>query len=290
LKKLIKVVGVVVVVLVLLVVGVVVFAIASIDGIARRGVENGASYALAVPTTLDKAKVGLRSGTFEMEGLTVANPEGFASPHFLKLNAGGLAVTVSSLSQETVEIPLLSLTGIDVNLQRAGGKANYAVIMDNLKRFEGGGGGSGGGEKPAKTFVIRKIEIRDINAHVALAPGVGKTLTTDVAVPEIILADVGSGGEPLSMADLTSLVVKTVLSSIVQVGGDLIPSDIAGEINGRLAQLTSLNDMGVGSISELGDKASGLVQDAAGDASAKIDDAAKEAEKKLKGLLGGGDG
>ena len=44
--------------------------VVSIDTIAKQGVERGATYALQVPTTLDKADVGIMSGTFAMSGLS----------------------------------------------------------------------------------------------------------------------------------------------------------------------------------------------------------------------------
>ena len=117
-KKLLKVVVVLVVLVVILAVAVVF----SIDGIAKSAVEKGSNYALGVETTLDGADVGLTSGTFAMNGLTVRNPEGYATPHFLALGTGATEVSLGTLREDVVRIPRLELATIDINLENRDGK------------------------------------------------------------------------------------------------------------------------------------------------------------------------
>ena len=59
-----------------------------IDSIAKQAVERGGTYALGVNTTLRKADVEVFSGAVTLNGLRVANPEGFAADHFLRLGEG----------------------------------------------------------------------------------------------------------------------------------------------------------------------------------------------------------
>ena len=128
-KKLIRfVVGLVVVVLVLAV-GVVVY----IDKIAKTAIERGASYALGVDTTLGSADVKLLSAAFAMGDLTIANPQGFESPYFTHLGQGDVEVALGTLRQETVQLPTLTLTDLEMHLEKKDGKANYDVILNNLK-------------------------------------------------------------------------------------------------------------------------------------------------------------
>ena len=107
-----------------------------IDGIARTAIERGATYALGVDTTLDSARIGLVSGSFRLAGLEVANPPGFEDPRFLNLGEARLELERSSLRDPTVIVPLFAIDGIEVDLDKQRGKANYDVILDNLARFE----------------------------------------------------------------------------------------------------------------------------------------------------------
>lgn len=247
-----------------------------IDSIARQGIEGGSTYALGVPTSLDKADVGLLSGEFSMSGLNVSNPEGFTSPHFLALSEGSVSVSLGSLRQEVVELPTLTLSGISMNLERAGDKSNYKVILENLKRFESGGGPPD--KKPeegGKKFVIRNLEIRDVNVHVNLIPAGGELTKVDVPIDLIQLKDVGSGGESVRMSDLAGVILKTIMTVAVQKGGQL-PGDIATELTNGLGELQNLGDQGITVL--LGD--GGVVQ-TFGKTAEELGKTAEEGAKKL---------
>ncbi len=309
-KALIGLVVVVGVLLIVTVIGIFVF----VDSLAKQGIEKGTSYALAVPTTLQRADVGITTGSFDMEGLNVANPEGFDTPHFMNLDSAGVAVSFESLSKDVVELPSLTLDGIDVNLQKTGNGSNYGVILENLKRFESEGDDAASKDSEGKKFIIKKVTITNIVVHAALLPIGGDATKLDLKVPEIILTDVGSGadGGGVPMGKLAAIIVKAVFSAVVEKAGGLLPADMLGDLTGGLGQLTSLGDMGIGmaaqAAEELGDiagqitdevgdvaadaqkAAEGAVEDATDKAKDAVDDAKDKAEDAIKGILGGGGG
>lgn len=299
-KKGLLAIGILLAIIVVLVLGVIGVGFYYIDSLAKAGIERGATYALDVPTTLDSADVQVFAGKFSMAGLNVANPQGFSSPHFLALGDGGVAVSLGTLNSKTVVLPELNLSDIDVNLQKAGGKANYQVILDNLKRLESGGkpkepkAGSGGG----KDFVIKKVEIKNITAHVDLLPVGGDATKVDVTVPEILLTDVGQGGVPMSQ--LVNVLTQAILTAIVKNGAGLIPGDILGDLQGQLSQLNALGDVGVQVLNNAGEIVGSFGKNAeeltknAGDIGKKAEEAvddikkgAEDAAEGIKGLLGG---
>jgi hypothetical protein len=313
-KKLLKIAAILLVPLVALVVLVVVLAWVYIDTLAERGVERGATYALAVPTTLASADVGVLRGTVELSGLHVDNPEGFEADHFLELNEANLDVSLNSLMSDTVEVPSLRFTGIDVNLERTADGANYRVIMDNLKRFETGEKKEA--DPSAKKFIVRTIEIRNVTIHANVVPvggALGELTTAKVTVPEVILHDVGSAGDPKTIAEISAVVIKAVLASAIEVGGGVLPQDVLGELGDQLGALLDLGEMGVGGIEGLGEAAADLlgvpldeavgevtegvgqaieeagqqVQDAASEAQKKLEEEARRARERLGGLLPG---
>lgn len=277
----------------LLVIGLVV-AIASLDSIARYGIQEGATYALGVPTTVDSASVGLFGGTFGLKTLEVKNPQGFASPHFLQLSEGAVAVSLPSLMGEVIQIPQVRLTGLDMNVEKAGGKANYEVIMESLEKLSSG-------EKPpaeepaqAKKYVIGELVIEDVVVHLS-----GYPVARTVKIAPIRLTNVGSGGEPVSMAKLTGIIMRSVFQSLL-AGGFELPADLSAGLTAGISQLQGLGAAQLQNLGEevgqrLGEVSEQLqksIPDAAGDA---VGEAGKKAQQAvgeklgegLGGLLGG---
>lgn len=286
-NKLLKIAAIALLPLIGLVVLALVLAWVYVDSLAERGVERGASYALDVPTTLDSADVGVLTGSVELAGLEVDNPEGFEAEHFLKLDNADMNVSLGSLMEETVEVPSLLLDGIDLRLERTLEGANYNVIMDNLSRFESGDKEEA--DPSAKKFVIRTVEIRNITVRADFVPiggAVGDLTTAEVTVPEVILRDVGSGSEPMSVAEITAVVLKAILASAVEIGGGVLPEDVLSDIGDQLASLVNLEGV-VGSVEGLGEAAGdllGMPVEAVEGVSRAIEDAGEQ----IGGLLGGG--
>ncbi len=277
-KTLIKMVAVLLILLVLATVAVALY----IDTIAKTAIERGATYALGVETTLGSADVGLLSGTFSMGDMTIANPAGFESPYFTHLGQGDVEVALKTLRQETVELPTLTLTDLEIYLDKKEGKANYDVILENLKRFESqeNAQDDAGGKK----FIIEEVLIKNIMVHVQLLPLGGDLTKLDVPIDEVRLHDVGSGTDgSVLMSELTSVIIKAVLAAIVQKGGGLIPSDILGDLGQGLG---SLAEIGLDAATGLGDR----IKDAGGgldEVTEGLGDAIKSIGDGLGGLLGG---
>jgi hypothetical protein len=245
-------------------------AVVWIDRIAKIAVERGSTYALGVSTSLNSADIKLTSSEFAMAGLNVSNPEGYTTKHFMTLDRGDVALTASSLAEDVVELPTLTLSGIDMNLEKKAGGSNYKVILENLKRFEA----KDPNAEPAKKFVVRKVVIKDVLVHVDVLGG-GKLTKLDVPIDLIELSDVGSGGKPVRLSDLMGVILKSVLAAVVQKGGGLIPPDISGELSDALNKLTNLADLA--KIDKIRDSI-GDVEKAAKD----LDDATREALDKIR--------
>ncbi len=273
-----------------------------IDHIAKVAVEQGATFALGVNTSLDSMNVGILSGSVGMAGLNVANPAGYGSPHFLKLGEGSVAVSLGSLRSDRVQVPELTLNGIRMSLEKRGGKANYQAILDNLKKFESGE------EKPAaekpdgKGFVFERIAIRDVQVDVELLPVGGSLTRLPVTIDRIDLRNIGSdSNKGVILAELSSVILKAILQSVLQKAGDILPADLTTDLTQGLAQLTDLGktaQMVVGDVKAQVDEATRKLGEAGAKAAEDIartgdelrkgaEDAGKKVTEGLGGLLGG---
>lgn len=299
-NKVVKILLAVVAVCVLLVVGLVTFAVMSVNTIARTGIEKGGSYALGVPTTLDSASVGLMSGKFSMRGLNVANPPGFESDRFLGLGSGAVQVSYQSLQSDTIELPTLTLDGVRVNLEKKSGEANYKVILANVKRVTGSDTGDAP-PKPApsdeKKLVINELVITDVVVTIDLFGGDGPAATlsklTSVTVPidRIVLKNVGktgtgASGTGVTLGQLSGILVQALMAAAIQKGGDLLPKDLVGDMQGALEGLGSIKDLG---LEVIGGAAVNVQQlgDAAKKAAEEGKKAVEDATEGIRGIIPG---
>jgi len=268
-KWVIRLALVVVVLLIVLAISGVVY----IDSAARRAVEVAATRSLGVDTKLGSMSVGIATSSVTLGDLEVANPAGYTSPHFLKLDSGKVAVSLNTLMKDQVVVPELTLEGVDVYLEKKDGKANYQVIMDNL-----------GLDQPVppeeqKKYIINELNLKNITVHASLLPVGGSLTNTKIHIPEIKLKDVGSDtGGGILLGDLTEVIVKAIMQAIVDKSGEL-PATIVAELG---AGLGKLEDIQARSLEVIGG-ASNEIQKGIGEASKSINKAAEG----LGNLLGG---
>ncbi len=232
------------VLLLALVIGIVFY---SIDRLARVGIEKGATFALGVPTTLADFKLGIFAGTVGLNELHVTNPEGFTDDHFMQLNDGRLAVSLPTLRSDRIVVPELRLSGVNLNLERKLNGSNYQKIIDNLERLKSPNSGKDKkpeGQSEGKHFVVSNLIIEDVNVSVNTIPIGGKLTTIPVTIPKIEIRDIGTDTDNgLAMAELTGIIMKAILESVVVHAGGLLPPEIAGELKSGLGALAKLGEV-----------------------------------------------
>lgn len=214
-----------------------------VDSLVKAGVERGGTLALGVETSLDEASIGLFSGRFTLQGLTIANPPGFAAPDFFSMRATDLELPISELLKPSITIPSLVLDGISLDLERNSQGTNYDAILENLQRFESEAaspeaasseGNGDSSDTSGKTFLLRSLVIRDVRATVNLLPAGGDLTKLSVAVPEINVEGLGS---EMTLAQISALVVKTVIRATIEAGGSALPEELLADLRGRVESL-----------------------------------------------------
>ena len=278
-------------VFVALVAALAVAAVLFVDSLARQAVERGGTHALGVETKLASASIGLFSGEFTLEGLSVANPPGFAEPHFFAMRAAELELPLANLMQERIEIPTLELAGITLDLERNREGTNYGAILAHLERFQSGtpptddGGASGEPAGGGKVFRLGELLLRDIRATVQLVPAAGDLTRLELAIPEVRVQGLASD---LTLAQLCALVVRTVVDAAVRQGGDTLPRELLEDLRGRVGELEAsararLDEQA----DELEKKVTDELLEGAGKLGPEAEAAAKQAGEALGGKLDG---
>lgn len=245
-----------------------------IDSIAKSAIERGGTHALGVATTLESADVGVMGGTFAMKGLKVANPQGYNAEHFFTLGTGNVSANLGSITQDVIEVPSLALEDIRANLEQSLSGSNYRVILDNLEKLEKGQSAPPPDAAKAKRFIIRDLAVKNVQVRVDVSLP-GQPVGVAIPIDEIRLKDVGSAEGGMTAGEITGVVVKAVLATAAERGGDILPADLLNDLKSKLANLESINKFGVEVVGVAGDAAEKLA-----DGLSKVTPQAEKAIKK----------
>jgi uncharacterized protein involved in outer membrane biogenesis len=100
------------------------------------------------------------AGDFKIQTLTLKNPQGFSTPHLIKIQDLDLKFQLSNLWQDPVDIESLTVNGIDLNVEQQIPNNNLATVVETLQA-----------DPPANTsnekvVKIGRLSIRNIKAAI----------------------------------------------------------------------------------------------------------------------------
>jgi len=285
-KRLLKIAGIVVLVLVAL--GVVLWL--TIDSVAKTGIERGGTYALGVATKVDSVNLSPLKGEMRINGLTVANPEGFATPHVMKAGRIEVGLRLGSLLGDTIEVNRFEVEELDMNIEQKLGSSNVSALLDNIKAKSPAAEKK---EEPkeagGRKVKVERILIRNTVAHTQVLPIGGKATTLDVKLPEIVMDNVTSdnaGG--VAVPELMRRLFPAVLAAVVDKAKGAIPEADLKKLSGDIASATqSLGKGAANLVNQVGGGIGKLFQGLSPGSDQPKDPNKKSFGDGLKGLFGG---
>ena len=272
LRKLVK-IAVVLVVVLIVVIGVIFW---QVNSLVKAAIEKGGTYALGVPTAIEDIDISLFGGSVKVDVLNIANPQGFESPHLLQNRYFGLEIEGGSVFSDTIEVPLIELDGLDVYLEKnKEGQNNFSAILENLEKFKSGESEQAEEQEEGKKFIVDKIALTNITAHVDM-PVLGmQTFKIDRIELNDVTKDNAKG---VAMEELAARIMPAIMGNVVEMGKGLgkVPLELAGKLTGELTNVASL----------LGESAGAMLGQATGQAAKLAESVLKEGGKALEGAAG----
>lgn len=219
-------------VLLIILVALVVFVGFYMDTAVKTGVEKGAEYAMGVETRVDDLNLQLFRGRLLVDSLQVANPEGYSSNPFMKLNHFDLELKPTSLLTDKVVLRNFELDGLDIRIEQKLTESNVSKLLDNLKRLDSGKEPDKvEKKKEGKKVQLDRVRVKNVVAHFHLLPGVSPG-PISVKVPEIVLDDVTSdeaGG--IVVEQLVARIVPAILASVLENAEGVVPKDFLNTLD-----------------------------------------------------------
>jgi uncharacterized protein involved in outer membrane biogenesis len=252
-------------IIVLIVIAVVVVSM-NMNSIIKKAIETGGPEIAKVSVSLEGLNVSLLSGKGELRGLVIGNPEGFKSESAVKVGLASLQVKPASVFSDKVVVRTFNLQAPEITIEGGLDSNNLKKIAENVEAATGSDKTKAESaekkeKKPGKKIQVDEFIIRDGKVNVRLNVGAGITKT--VPLPNVELRDLGTGPEGIAPADLTKVILNSVLKDVVKVAGPV------------------LEDLGKQAV----DTARAAGEKVAGEAMQKAGEKADEAAKGLKGLF-----
>lgn len=210
-------------------------AAAMIDPIVKNGTEKLASEALKVPVTLEKATVKY-SGSLTLDGLAIANPEGYQESQACAFERFDAALDVGSLFGDVVEVKHVTVIKPVLTIEFAGTKSNWSTLMDNLSRGEKAPGDRKPGpetEKGAeKKFRIGKILVQE--ATVRFRSDLIAKEGASYTLPSIELDNIGTADDAATMAEVLALLMESLVAEAMKAGASSLPKQLVDSLNAEI--------------------------------------------------------
>jgi ABC-type antimicrobial peptide transport system permease subunit len=222
-KKILLWIGIVVAVL--LVIAVVAVKL-YLDGAIKSGVEMVGSKLTRVEVKLEKVHLSLLSGSGEINGLVVGNPEGYKTTNAISVGSATLSLQPGSLLSDKIVIRKIEVIAPEITLVGGLSGNNLSKILANLNETTGGHGTRAAAEPAtdkAEKKANQKLQVDDFlisgaKVHVDVnVPSVGER-SSAVAIDDIHLTNLGTGPDGITSAELTKLILAEIEKEAVKAG------------------------------------------------------------------------
>lgn len=209
---------------VVLVVGSLVIGYLVIGKAVTHGVNTLAPKFTGTTVVLDDTVVSPLTGTGELHGLTIGNPDGWKGDVLMSMGKARLSISPASLLTDTIVIKEITLEAPEFHYQTAILSSNLGDLLKNIEKAAGGKQADGS-PQPAepgaqKKLIIERIVLKDAKVSLGLA---GAALP--VAVPDLEFKDIGvkeGGLPPVQVAlEMGKQVLPHIITSAVKALGSL---------------------------------------------------------------------
>lgn len=263
-----KTVFAIVIILVVALAGAIYYVFSNLDAIVKAAIESYGSDAVKTSVRVEDVAIRLTEGAATINGLTIANPDGFATPLAFSLGEITVDINLEKTGQDLVAIDTVNIIApevfYEINAEREG---SLNVLKDNLGVGAGGAGDASGdadapGGSTPISLDIARFEFRDASLHAMVAPLNNRSY--DLKLPALVLTDLKGTPEQISR-QLLSRLIEHARNEISKQGLDQELAEIKARAKQQIDQKKA----------ELEQKADD-----------HIEEEKQKAEDKLKNLLG----
>ncbi len=185
----------------------------SLNSIVKSGVVAFGPEVIKAPIQLDGVSISAFSGGGELKGLVIGNPEGFKTPHAVKLGVASLQVKPMSLLGDKVVVQSVKADAAEITFEGSLGSSNLGKIQENVDAYVAsllGPASKDGKKSPGKKLQVDEIVISNAKINLSMTLLGGKSAT--IPLPDIKLTNLGQGADGITPAEVIKVVMAEVMT------------------------------------------------------------------------------
>lgn len=194
-----------------------------LNPLVEKGIETAGPAMLKAPVTVGAVRLSPFTGNGTITGLVVGNPEGFKTPHALKLDRVHVDVSLSSLFTDNIVVRQIRIDSPEITYELGDGGSNIARLQKNLEELAGAPSGGREEEKEeregsaapeeGKRVRIDDLLITDGKVNLAATALEGQA---SIPLPEIRMQEIGEDDDQggLTLGETLTRVFTKVSSGV----------------------------------------------------------------------------
>ncbi len=204
----------------------------------QKAIERQASAVLGVKVTVESVNLQLFAGKFALNGLNVANPPGFSSPHLLHLGQIEASLQIESLTKPVIQIDAISLNNISLYYEIGQTGNNLAVLQKSLAKAEATPPAPDS-KSGSRQWQIGLLQIQNASVVPNVRIG-GESIGQRIDLADMQLRNLGSGKQGITNSELADIILGTLAKN----AGKKLPANMVQQGLGNIGK--GLRDIGKG--------------------------------------------
>ena len=195
-----------------------------LGSIVKRGVETAVPMVTKTSVKLDGASLMPVTGSGQLRGLVIGNPEGFKALAAIQVGSMSVDVVPRSLFSDKIIVHSIKVLGPEITFEGGLKNNNLTKLLENIRGVVPKTGGSS--SQPSAS-ASRKLQVDDIlitGAKVNLSIGFLGGAAAAVALPDIHLSGLGQGPDGITAAELSERLLNAILDNTVKAASGQLGS------------------------------------------------------------------
>ena len=188
----------------------------NLDSVVKTAVETVGPQVTLTDVGLREAKIELKEGRAELNGLSIANPQGFSEANIFQMDTVVIDIDPASLRENVYVINEIRIDGAQLLAEQKGLKdTNIQALLDNLKK-SGSGAEDGAAAEPETESDVRLMveKLTFVNGNVDLRTE--QLGDYQMKLPTIDVANIGDKQTGLAPDELATAILQPILAAAKQ--------------------------------------------------------------------------
>jgi hypothetical protein len=233
--------------LILVVVLIVGAAFFYIDSIVKSGIEIVGSEVLGSGVTVASVSISPLSGNGTIRGLVIKNPDGFTSENIMQLGEVSVALNLSSLTSDVIEINEITVVEPLITYETKITTDNMRALLANLPSTSDEGATADPDDAVGKGIVIKEFNLNGAQVNL-----VASIIEQSFTLEDINLTNIGTENQAATVSQALEVVLRAVSRALLNADKPGL-NELRESVQGRLQE----------SVENAGDAVGQGIQDAA---------------------------